>query len=108
MHLRTLTVDPLEYAPLPPVNIRLNIKDWGSPGGMPHQISKNVQICAKNKGFENAFIFWWRIKMETESTWELIWVLQVPLGDFIINRLYNHILLLVQENVKPFFPLKNI
>ena len=32
---------------------------------------RNIQIRAE-QGFENAFIFWWRIKMETESTWELI------------------------------------
>ena len=40
---------------------------------MPHPISETIQIRAKHKGFENDFIFWWRIKMEIESTWELIW-----------------------------------
>ena len=61
--------------------------DRGSPGGMPHPIPETIQIFAKHKGFENVFIFWWRIKMDREYTWELIWVLGVHLGDFIIGRL---------------------
>ena len=37
---------------------------------------------------ENAFIFWWPIEMETKSTWELIWVLGVCLGDYILLVLW--------------------
>ena len=38
--------------------------DRGSPGDMPHPVSETAQIHAKHKGFENAFIFWWQIRME--------------------------------------------
>ena len=56
-HPMTVIVGPLEsYTPSLPIRIRLNS------------------------------FFWWKIKIETESTWELIWVLGVHLVD------YNHIL----------------
>ena len=56
-------MDPLEYAPLPPVNIRLNIKDWGPQGVCPTRSQKTFRSVPRTKG----------LKMLLSSDDELKW-----------------------------------